>query len=199
MGWGQLLCERCRYRLLRSSLGYWRGPSLDLGLQMQNQQVQQQQDAQSSSGNSDSQSNSIYRAYVLAAQYGEQSIGPDDQVPVLVRHVGFTDNVQIPFDMLDESKASKDGWKDPLTSFHDGAESFYFGGPLHLFGVDAGHVAAGAGNNTGPGLEAHHDTFGPLNPIHWLFEALPSLIVNPRHSAVALPYTCSLSGGCAAQ
>jgi len=50
-----------------------------------------------------------------------------------------------------------------------------------------------------PELEAHRDTFGQLNPIHWLFEALPSEFINTRNSAVARPYTCSISGGCAAQ
>jgi RHS repeat-associated protein len=157
--------------------------------------AQQQSTSQNSGGN---KSNAIYRAFVLGSQYGEQAIGSDDQTAVLVRHVGFTDNVQIPGDTLDEGKASS-GWKDPLTSFHGGAESFYFGGPLHLFGVDAGHVAAGAGSGAAPGLEGHHDTFGPLNPIHWLFEALPSLFINTRNSAVAQPCTCSISGGCAAQ
>lgn len=136
---------------------------------------------------------------MLGAEYGEESIGTDEQEAVLVRYVGFTDNVQIPGDTLDESKASKEGWKDPLTSFHGGADSYYFGGPLRLFGVYAGHVAAGAGKNAAPGLKAHHDTFGPLNPIHWLFEALPSLFINTRNTAVAQPYTCSISGGCAAQ
>lgn len=142
--------------------------------------------------------NAIYKAFTLGAQYGERSIGATDKVAVNVRHVGFTDNVQIPGDTLDESKASS-GWKDPLTSFHDGAESYYFGGPLHLFGFDAGHVAAGAGKNADPGIEAHHDTFGPLNPIHWIFEALPSLFINTRNSAVPVRYTCSVSGGCSAQ
>ena len=116
-----------------------------------------------------------------------------------MRHVGFTDNVQIPGDSLDVSTGSENGWKDPMTSFHGGAKPYYFGGPLHLFGVYAGHVAAGTGKNAGPGLEAHHDLFGPLNPMHWLFDALPSLVINTRNSAIAQSYTCSISGGCAAQ
>jgi hypothetical protein len=144
-------------------------------------------------------SSATYKAFMLGAQYGEKSIGSKEQKQVLVRHVGFTDNAQILGDPLDKSKASKEGWKDPLNSFHGGADSYYFGGPLHLFGVNAGHVAEGAGENAAPGLEAHHDTFGPLNPIHWLFEALPSLFINTRNTAVPQPFTCSISGGCAAQ
>jgi RHS repeat-associated protein len=141
----------------------------------------------------------VYTAFVLGAQYGEQSIGTNDQEAVLVRHVGFTDNAQIPGDTLDEQSTSNDGWMDPLTSFHGGARSYYFGGPWRLFGFNAGHVAAGAGKSAAPGLEAHHDAFGPLNPLHWLLESLPSLAINTRDSAVAQPYTCSIAGGCDAQ
>ena len=158
----------------------------------------QQQNTPSQNASANNKSTAISKAFTLGAQYGEQSIGADDQKPVLVRHVGFTDNVQILGDTLDENKASS-GWEDPITSFHGGAKSYYFGGIKHLFGMNAGHVAAGAGKNAGPGLESHHDRFGPLNPIHWFFEALPSLVINTRSSAVAQPYTCSLNGGCAAQ
>jgi RHS repeat-associated protein len=145
-------------------------------------------------GASGNTSNAIYKAFALGAQYGEESIGADDREAVLVRHVGFTDNVQIPGDTLDKSKASENGWEDPLTSFHGGAESYYFGNRF----FDTGHVAAGAGKDADPGLEAHYDRLGPLNPLHWV-EAALSLVINTRNSAVARPYTCSLSGGCAAQ
>jgi RHS repeat-associated protein len=157
-------------------------------------QAQQQQSSQNTSATSDNKSNAIYNAFALGAQYGEKSIGPNDSVPVSVRHVGFTDNVQIRGDTLDEARAGGNGWQDPLTSFHSGADSYYFGDLL----FNTGHVAAGAGENAPPGLEAHYDRLGPLNPLHWV-EAALSLVINTRNSGVAQPYTCSLSGGCAAQ
>ena len=86
---------------------------------------------------------------------------------VYVRLVGFTYNVQIRSDRL----ADVTGWSDPLTSAHNGESSVYYGGPSHLLGFDAGHVAAGVGDDANnPGLEAHYDTFGPLNPLHWFLE-----------------------------
>jgi hypothetical protein len=150
------------------------------------------QQQSNSSGSGGGKSGSIYNAFILGAQYGEESIGANEKESVLVRHVGFTNNVQIPGDRLNVGKAGRHGWKDPMTSFHGGAESYYFGGPLHLLGFNAGRVAAGAGRNASSGLEAHHDFSGLLNPMHWLFEALPSLVINARNSAIAQPYTCSI-------
>jgi hypothetical protein len=111
---------------------------------------------------------------------------------------GFTYNVQIRGDTLSDLS----GWSDPLTgrhfpSAHNGESSVYYGGLSHLLGFDAGHVAAGVGDDTNnPGLEAHYDTFGPLNPLHWFLEYLPSLIINPRGSASAEQYTCTAGVGC---
>jgi len=135
-------------------------------------------------------SNQIYKAFQLAAQYAQTAIDPGALMQVLVRYVGTTYNVQIPHNELNAEEAAKDGYKDPLTFMHNGATSYYMG-LVNLIGIDAGHVVAADG-----GVEAHYDSFGPYNPLHELLEALPSLFINTRGSAVAVPYTCSMNGGC---
>jgi hypothetical protein len=130
-----------------------------------------------------------YNAYLLACQYAESSCsGTSDRVSVKL--VGYNYNVQLLRNPLDVAAASADGYSDPTSSmFHQGNDSYYvgFGG---LFGIDEGHVVADPN-----GIEAHYDDFGPLNPLHWP-GAILSLFVNTRSTAPAIPYTCSVVGGC---
>jgi RHS repeat-associated protein len=134
--------------------------------------------------------NQINEAFRLAAKYGTQTIDPAALMKVLVRYVGSTYNVQILYDELNAERAAQDGYKDPVAFMHNGFASYYMGLP-NLVGIDAGHVVA-----ADKGVEAHYDSFGPYNPLHELLEVLPSLFINTRGSAIAIPYTCSLTGGC---
>ena len=135
--------------------------------------------------------NQINAAYQLACKYASSACGENDKV--LVRYVGSTYNVQLVGNALNGSAAASDGYQDPSLSnsfFHPGADASYYVGGGYV-GLDAGHVVAAQN-----GMEAHYDSFAPYNPFHWFFEALPSLFINTRGTAVPVPYTCSVSGGC---
>jgi hypothetical protein len=110
-----------------------------------------------------------------------------------VRHVGFTNNVQIPYDTL----VDLNGYHDPglLSRFFHGGSSVYYGDAFDRMFGSVGHVASGAGNNAPPGLEAHYDDPGPWNPEHWV-ESLLSTFINPRTSAPAVSYSCAAGVGC---
>jgi hypothetical protein len=133
----------------------------------------------------------IYAAYLLGCQYATKPCGSNDQV--WVRYVGFTYNVQLDQNPLDPNAASSGGYQDPAlfnAVFHPGApDSYYIGGGY--VGVDAGHVVDLPG-----GIEAHYDSFAPYNPLHWIFEALPSLVINTGGNATPMPYTCSIGEDC---
>lgn len=92
---------------------------------------------------------------------------------------------QLSDESLDAAAAKAAGaWSDPITFFHSGASSWYFG-----FFSDAGHLVDSTA--TAP-INAHIDPFGPLNPLHYLIQ-LPSMIFSPNPNQMA---TCSLNGGC---
>jgi hypothetical protein len=135
--------------------------------------------------------NEIYQAYQLGVSKG--NMVPSGPQNVNVRLVGSTYNVQIPGDVLTDTN----GWHDPLSSAHNGEPSVYYADWLGLMTDTVGHVAAGVGDDTNyPGLEAHYDSPGPLNPVHWLLDYLPSLFINPRRNAQPVGYTCALGVGC---
>ena len=114
---------------------------------------------------------------------------------------GTTYNVQIPNNPLNTQSAQENGIADPLNLlrqynvFHPpgqsySGDSYYLGSWMNFVGVDPGHVVNGA--NGDPGVEAHYDTFGPFNPLHWLYEAIPgSLYKGPIQQ-----YVCSVTYGC---
>jgi hypothetical protein len=136
--------------------------------------------------------NQINAAYQLGCRYSASPCGSNDSVTV--RYVGATYNVTLNGNPLNQATAAADGYKDPLGLFHNGDPSYYigFGG---LFSINEGHVVDAT--KTYGGLEAHYDSWGPYNPLHWMFEALPSLFINTRGQAgTGTPYRCSVAGGC---
>ena len=132
----------------------------------------------------------INAAYQLGCQYATFACGVGDSVSV--RYVGSTYNVTLNGNPLDKDAAAEDGYQDPTGSFHNGDSSWYIG-LGGLLGIDEGHVVDATQYG---GVEAHYDTFGPYNPLHWVLEALPSLFINTRGSATPVQYTCSINGGC---
>ncbi len=92
---------------------------------------------------------------------------------------------QLSDESVDTAAAKAGGaWSDPITFFHNGASSWYFG-----FFSDAGHLVD---STTMDPINAHIDPFGPLNPLHYLIQ-LPSMMFSPAPVQGA---TCSLNGGC---
>ena len=137
--------------------------------------------------------NQIIAAYALGCQYATNPCGSNNSASV--RYVGLTYNVTLNGNPLNQTAAAEAGYKDPLGYFHrepDGTpDPSYYLGFGNLLGIDAGHVVATSG-----GVEAHYDSWGPLNPFHWM-EAVLSLFINTRNQAGAgTPYTCSVVGGC---
>jgi RHS repeat-associated protein len=130
--------------------------------------------------------NDIYQAFRLIAQ--NMGLDPSAQIPVGIQYnkgvwgVWLSDcgtNCTV-----DPSQAQANGgWADPLTIFHQGNSSWYFGS---LFGFDAGHLVGG-----NP-ASAHMDPYGPLNPFHALLQ-LPTMLYPPGPIGYT---TCSVSAGC---
>ena len=142
------------------------------------------------------QENQVYRAFLLAAQYATTTLDPNQWTAVVVRYVGSTYNVQLPTNDLNVDQASEDGFKDPITMVHAGNQSYYLGF-WNLGTVDAGHVVQDP-----TGVQAHYDNFGPADPLHWIFEWIPSLMFNTQRQADATnsntrtTWVCSINLGC---
>jgi hypothetical protein len=84
------------------------------------------------------------------------------------------------------------GSLDPVTFAHGGDTSYYLG---NLFGTNVGHIVDETQYGNSPGIEAHYDRFGPWNPLHWIFEWLPSTFINPYNpNDPGQSYTCTTSG-----
>ncbi len=139
----------------------------------------------------------VYQAFSLAHANGNSS---DTTQSVISRLVGFTYNAQIPGDQFNGA-AAEFGTQDPdwaNGANHPGANGSYYvsTSALGLFGMDVQHVA-----DLTAGVEAHYDTFGPANPLHWFGEWLPSLFINTRAAAVQgsrtySQWTCTVGVGC---
>jgi hypothetical protein len=84
---------------------------------------------------------------------------------------------------VNSDDANASGWSDPITYMHNGDPSWYFG---PLFGFDVGHLIG-----SDP-VGAHIDSFGPLNPLHYLIQ-MPAMLFPGGPLGYA---TCSISGGC---
>ena len=131
--------------------------------------------------------NQIYNAYQLACQYATNPCTGND--PVNVQQRGGTYNVQLPGNPLDLT-AAQGGVADPLNllgsnnPWHS-TDSYYTGTVGDLFGADEGHVVNGPG-----GIEAHYDSWGPFNPLHWLTESWAGLV----SQGPSQQYQCSANG-----
>ena len=83
---------------------------------------------------------------------------------------------------LDPADVGDNAWKDPLTSFHNGNGSWYYG---NRFGFDTGHLV-----DSDP-TSAHIDPFGPFNPLHYLIQ-LPFMFTGGNPGTAQ----CAVNGGC---
>ncbi|MGH7744541.1 MAG: RHS repeat-associated core domain-containing protein [Candidatus Dormibacteria bacterium] len=134
----------------------------------------------------------VYSAYQLIAS--NQGINPNTVVQVGYQNGDMVYSVWVP-DLIDQSvnratAASDGGWQDPLTSFHGGAASWYFG---NLFGFDVGHLVDSIDTSSGEvPINAHIDPFGPFNPFHYLIQ-LPSMLFPSAQPGAA---SCAINGGC---
>ena len=139
----------------------------------------------------------VYAAYQLAYMNGNNA---EITQAIIARLVGFTYNVQILGDSFNWAAAIF-GVADPRwanSANHPGANgSYYFSNSIFgLAGMNVQHVA-----DLTKGIEAHYDTFGPYNPLHWFGEWLPSLVINRRNAAVPgsstySNWTCTIGVGC---
>ena len=80
------------------------------------------------------------------------------------------------------------GWPDPITSYHNGADSWYFG----VF-ADTPHLVdftVDQNGNSVP-INAHVDPFGPFNPLHYLIQLPLGKVGGANWNG-----TCSAVGGC---
>lgn len=129
---------------------------------------------------------SPYRDFRLAFAYSSRpGMGPQR---VEVQKIGHTLNVTLPGNPLNTRLAAARGWRDPLTFMHGGRSSWYVGGfPRDLFGVRVGHVVDAAA-----GASAHHDWFGPLDPLHAILDWLPAY----WYTGPVRNYLCSVPAGC---
>ena len=140
----------------------------------------------------------VYAAFQLADMNGNTSTTTQS---VSVRLVGFTYNVQIPADPFNGA-AAQFGYKDPKftnDANHPGSTGSYYvtNSIFGLLGTNVPHVA----DLGKEGIEAHYDTFGPANPLHWFGEWIPSLFINTRKTAqpgspTYSQWTCTVGFGC---
>jgi len=134
----------------------------------------------------------IYQSFLLIAS--NQALDPNSLLVVGYRYSAMVYGVWVP-DLADESvdpgaAKSDGGWQDPLTGFHNGADSWYFG---NLFGFDVGHLVDSTVTNSGDiPINAHIDPFGPFNPFHYIIQ-LPSMLFPGGQPGAA---TCAVVGGC---
>ena len=120
--------------------------------------------------------NQAYAAYVLDCQHSSSAChgfgaGSD---PVTTRYQGLAANYTVLGSSLDP--ASVNGMISDPAAFsiaNHGGPSWY---DSNL--VSTGHVAV----TPSGAVESHFDSFSPmfLNPLHFLFDYLPSLFINPK-------------------
>jgi RHS repeat-associated protein len=134
----------------------------------------------------------MYQSFLLIAS--NQHIDPNALLMVGYQYAAMVYGVWVP-DLADESVDSNaavndGGWQDPLTGFHKGADSWYFG---NLFGFDTGHLVDSIVTDSGEiPINAHIDPFGPFNPFHYIIQ-LPSMLFGKGDPGTA---TCAVYGGC---
>ncbi len=130
-----------------------------------------------------------WNAFLTASKYMDLSSNQPYTVEPYER--GFAFGVLIPGAPLDVTKASANGWYDPLTLFDGGAQSWYQD-PGAMFGVV--HTIEAAG-----GASVHTDPFGPWNqPLHFLGQVVTGWFLGTKNypalsCAISLGF-CVISG-----
>ena len=130
----------------------------------------------------------IYAAFALLARNAGTGISPNQIIDVGYRFKAMVYGVWMDCPSgagctVDPADVGDDAWNDPLTSFHNGNPSWYYG---NRFGFDTGHLVG-----SDP-ASAHIDPFGPFNPLHYLVQ-LPSMLFPGGRPGTA---QCAVNGGC---